>query len=60
MTDTKATKRRLERAGLEYAGGWFDPAFAKRVKAQAAIYEPRKAAILAQPPKPRGRPKKEK
>jgi hypothetical protein len=59
MTDTKATKRRLERAGYQFASGWFLPGFAARVKQQAEMHKPDVAAIQAQPPKPRGRPKKE-
>lgn len=61
MTDTKATKRKLEAAGWEFASGWLpkdNPALA-RFRAQVSAWEDDKAKRLAEPAKPRGRPKKE-
>jgi hypothetical protein len=57
--DTKT--RRLERAGfvaLRSMSGYVTAAFAKRIQAQVDAESKAVAAILAEPPKPRGRPRK--
>ncbi len=69
MTDRKAKQRRLERAGYVYVAGWLradgiifaDPegyVFAQDVREAIEDQSYDVAAILAEPPKPRGRPRK--
>jgi hypothetical protein len=60
MTDRKAQKRRLERAGLRFYSGWApaDSALGAQFELLTQIYAVRVAAILAEPPKPHGRPRK--
>lgn len=57
MTDRKANKRRLERAGFVALSGWVPAAYAAKVQQQVEFYRADVDAILAEPPKPRGRPK---
>jgi hypothetical protein len=60
MISRAEKKRRLERAGLvALPTGWVSQGFAERALEQVKNFRPDVAAILAQPPKPRGRPKKE-
>ena len=60
MTDRKAQKRRLERAGYVYReGGWLpveNPSW-QAFRAQVIMYADDVAKVLAEPPKPVGRPK---
>jgi hypothetical protein len=61
MTDRKAQKRRLERAGFVFHSGWLPannpagPRFAGQVEAFREDVD----RVLNEPPKPRGRPRKE-
>jgi hypothetical protein len=61
MTDRKAQKRRLERAGFVYReGGWLpenNPSW-QAFRAQVVMYDEDVARIVAEPPMPRGRPRK--
>jgi hypothetical protein len=62
MTISADTKtRRLERAGfvaLRSMSGYVTAAFARRIAAQVETNRATIDAILAEPPKPRGRPRK--
>lgn len=58
MTDRKANKRRLESRGFEHVSGWVTKAYAKQVNAQINFYREEVEAVIAEPPKPRGRPKR--
>ncbi len=58
MTDRMAKKRRLERAGFVALSGWVPAAYAARVLAQVETYREDVGRVLAEPPKPRGRPPK--
>jgi hypothetical protein len=58
MTDRKAHKRRLERAGYVHLSGWVPTAYALRVAQQVDMHREDVAKVLALPPKPRGRPPK--
>lgn len=59
-TDRKAHKRRLERAGFRFYSGWLPeknprgPQFAQQVE----MHREDVAKVLAEPVKPRGRPRK--
>lgn len=57
MTDRKAHKRRLERAGFVHVAGWVPAAYAAKVAYQIDAYAEDVAKVIAEPPKPRGRPK---
>jgi hypothetical protein len=58
MTDRKAQKRRLERAGYVHLSGWVPAAYAARVLAQVELHADDVAKIVAEPALPRGRPKR--
>lgn len=58
MTDRKANKRRLERAGYIALSGWVPAAYAAKVLQQVEFHRADVEAIIAEPPKPRGRPKR--
>jgi hypothetical protein len=58
MTDRKAQKRRLERAGFVHVSAWLPTGFAARVMQQAEFHSDDVARVLAEPPRPRGRPRK--
>jgi hypothetical protein len=58
MTDRKAQKRRLERAGFVHVSGWVPVAYAAKVAYQIAAYSDDVEAVMNEPPKPRGRPRK--
>jgi hypothetical protein len=58
MTDRKAQKRRLERAGFTHVSVWLPAAYAAKVEQQAAFYAEDVAKVLAEPARPRGRPKR--
>ena len=58
MTDRKAQKRRLERAGYVHLSGWVPAAYAKRVLEQVEMHRDDVAKVLAEPARPRGRPPK--
>jgi hypothetical protein len=58
VTDRKAQKRRLERAGFVHVSAWVPAAYAARVQQQADFYRDDVARVLAEPAKPRGRPPK--
>jgi hypothetical protein len=58
VTDRKAQKRRLERAGFIHVSGWVPQAYADKVEQQVAFYRDDVAKVLAEEPKPRGRPPK--
>lgn len=49
--------RQLERAGYEYAEGWFPKAFAQRVRQQAEAHRAEVERIRSEPPNPKGWPK---
>lgn len=57
MTDRKAQKRRLERAGFVHVAGWLPTELAENVAQWAELYQGDVARVLAEPPLPRGRPK---
>jgi hypothetical protein len=56
MTDRKAQKRRLERAGFVHLSGWVPAAFAAKAAQQVEFYREDVAKVVAEPAKPRGRP----
>jgi hypothetical protein len=58
MTDRKAQKRRLERAGFTHVSGWVPVAYASKVAQQIAFYAGDVEKVLNEPAKPRGRPKR--
>jgi hypothetical protein len=58
MTDRKAQKRRLERAGYRHVSGWVGAVYAAKVEYQIEAYREDVAKVLAVPPKSRGRPPK--
>jgi hypothetical protein len=62
MTDRKAQKRRLERAGYVHLSGWVpvENLATKRAQQHLDSYRPDADAIANEPPKPRGRPRIEK
>lgn len=55
---TKAQQRRLARAGYAAVSAWLPKAEAERVQAKAEAHRAEVERILAEPPKPRGRPRK--
>jgi hypothetical protein len=57
MTDRKAQKRRLERAGFTHVSAWLPAAYAVKVEQQAEFHAEDVAKVLNEPAKPRGRPK---
>lgn len=57
MTDRKSNKRRLERAGFVAVSGWVPAAYAAEVARVAEQHRAEVERIIAEPPKPRGRPK---
>jgi hypothetical protein len=58
VTDRKAQKRRLERAGYVHLSGWVPAAYAAKVAQQVGMHAEDVARVLAEPAKPRGRPRK--
>ena len=56
LRDTK--RRRLERAGYVHVSGWVPAAYAARVAQQVEMHREDVARLLAEPAKPRGRPRK--
>jgi exoribonuclease II len=58
MTTRKTQKRRLERAGFVHVAEWLPAAYAARVVAQAETYRADVQAVLDEPVRPRGRPRK--
>ncbi len=68
MTDRKAKQRRLERAGYVYVAGWlpvssrnlpYADTDAETIRDLMGVYALDVARIGQEPPKPRGRPKRE-
>lgn len=57
-TDRKTNKRRLESKGFEHVSGWVTKAYAKQVNAQINFYREEVEAVISEPPKPRGRPRR--
>lgn len=59
MTHRETKRRRLERAGFIYLGGWVraDSVYAKTLAASIILSQPDVERVLSEPPKPRGRPK---
>jgi hypothetical protein len=58
VSDRKAQKRRLERAGFVHLSGWVPAAFAAKVAQQVEFYRDDVAKVVAEPAKARGRPAK--
>ncbi len=59
MTTTRETaSARLKARGYVALSGWVPAAYAKRVLAQVEMHREDVERIKAEPPKPRGRPKK--
>jgi hypothetical protein len=56
LRDTK--RRRLERAGYVHLSGWVPAAYAAKVTQQVGMHAEDVARVLAEPAKPRGRPRK--
>ena len=62
MTTDRTLRRRLRDAGfvaLRSLDGYVPEAFAQRIAAQVEAHRAEVARIVSQPPRPRGRPKKD-
>lgn len=57
MTDRKTKQRRLADADFAHVSEWFPVDAAVAVRRAADVYREEIARILAEPTKPRGRPK---
>jgi hypothetical protein len=58
MSDRKAQKRRLERAGYVHLSGWVPAAYAAKVMQQVEMHRDDVERVVAEPAMPRGRPKR--
>ena len=59
MNPRQSQKRRLERAGFVHVAAWLPTAYAAKVIQQAEFYSEDVQRVLHEPPKPRGRPRKD-
>jgi hypothetical protein len=58
MTDRKAQKRRLERAGFIHVSGWVPENMARNMLVDIEMSRLEVEKVMAEPAKPRGRPPK--